>query len=576
MEKGILPPELNSIEQLFTPDAVFRVPQYQRSFSWGHDETEELWEDVLSSMKRKSEYFLGTVVLQTIGPSIYEIIDGQQRLTCLSMLFASIRALFKSADDPREERIFINFLGARDFTKDAQPKPKLVLNRTNNETFLQYVIRTELLEIIIEALKSKKLHESNKLLLEAYKYFLERVFTSSSERGVESESFIVSLINTLRSSLKFITIPVADSEDAHLFFESLNARGKELAISDLVKNRLYFEAGPQLQRAQDLWEQMENQLVNRPIPEYLRHYWIAKKADESLLNVREKHLYKTIADHVKDKETATIKLLSDITSSSKDYASINDIRLWPDDPFYGDEFEDSLKELQLFRVTQCNPLLLNAIQIYSRPKDIARVFKIVANFSFRYFIIGNQSSGNLERESAKIALGIRNGSISDPKDVGLAFLLINPDKTFQSDFSLASISPSRARMARYLLSKISNFMSASSSKTGGELITNPNAKSVTLEHILPLSLPSSWISTFPKEVVPSDYVHRIGNLTLLLKKTNSESADKSFLKKRELAFDISSLHINKMLSKNQKWTNVEIEKRQDELSMIALQVWKII
>jgi hypothetical protein len=575
MDKGILPPELKSIEQLFTPDAVFSVPLYQRSFAWGPDETTELWEDVLSAMDRGAEYFLGTVVLQTVGPASYEIIDGQQRLACLSMLFAAVRALFKSAGDPRDERIFISFLGARDFSKDAQPRPKLVLNRTNNETFVQYVVQTEPIEVVTEALKSKGLHESNRLLLEAYRFFLDRVAGAASAKGSDSEPFVVSLIDTVRSSVKFITIPVAGAEDAHLFFESLNARGKELAISDLVKNRLYFEAGGQILRAQALWEQMENQLANRPIPEYLRHYWIAKKAEESSLNVREKHLYRTIADHVKDKEAATLKLLTDIANSARDYAAISDLRLWPDDPSYGDEFEGTLNEMRLFRVTQCNPLLLNAIQVFTSPKAIARVFRIVANFSFRYFIVGNQSPGNLERESAKIALGIRSGSISKPADVAAAFLGINPDNVFRADFSLASFPPSRARMARYLLAKVSNHMSATASATGAELVTNPNAKSVTLEHVLPQSLPPAWTSQFPKGVSPSDYVHRIGNLTLLLKKPNSDAADKSFGDKRKSALDGSSLPINKMFSKASKWTNVEIEKRQDELAKVALEVWKL-
>jgi len=575
MDQGILPPELKSIEQLFTPDAVFSVPLYQRSFAWGPDEIDELWEDVLSALTRKAEYFLGTIVLQSVGSASYEIIDGQQRLACLSMLFSAVRALFKAAGDSRDERIFVGFLGARDFVKDAQPRPKLVLNRTNNETFVQYVVQTEPLDVVTEALKAKGLHASNKLLLEAYRFFLEHVASAASAKGSESESFIVTLIDTLRSSVKFITIPVAGAEEAHLFFESLNARGKELAISDLVKNRLYYEAGTQIQRAQALWEQMENQLASSPVPEYLRHYWIAKRAEVSALNVREKHLYRAIAAHVKDKEAATLRLLADLASSSRDYAAISDFALWPDEPAYADEFEYALDDLRLFRVTQCNPLLLNAIQRFANPKAIARVFRIVANFSFRYFIVGNQSPGNLERESAKIALGIRNGSITKPAEVAHAFLAINPDSVFRADFALASFRPGRARMARYLLAKMSNHMATTASKTGAELVTNPSAKSVTLEHVLPQSLPAAWTSHFSKGASASDYVHRIGNLTLLLKKPNSEAADKSFSEKRKVALDASSLAINKVFAKASLWSDTEIDQRQEELAKVALQVWKL-
>ena len=157
---------------------------------------------------------------------------------------------------------------------------------------------------------------------------------------------------------------MTSEEDANLFFESLNARGKELAVSDLVKNRLYSEAGDQVTRAQQLWEQMETHLARRPIPEYLRHFWIAKKIDAKGFNVREKQLYRLIAQDVKGKRTLTLKLLTDLSSSAEDYARINDYNLWPDDDAYDANFEDALNALRLFRVTQCNPILLNAIQHY--------------------------------------------------------------------------------------------------------------------------------------------------------------------------------------------------------------------
>src|SRR5258706_14746445 len=107
---GILQPELKSIEQLFISDARYLVPKYQRSLAWGADEIEELWEDLLSAIERKSEYFAGTLVLhrKTSGPQ--EIIDGQQRLICISMIFGAITNVFKASHDERVERLFLSFL----------------------------------------------------------------------------------------------------------------------------------------------------------------------------------------------------------------------------------------------------------------------------------------------------------------------------------------------------------------------------------------------------------------------------------------------------------------------------------
>lgn len=132
-----------------------------------------------------------------------------------------------------------------------------------------------------------------------------------------------------------------------------------------------------------------------------------------------------------------------------------------------------------------------------------------------------------------------------------------------------------ARTARHLLARISNHMSASTSKTGAELVTNPNAKSITLEHVLPQGFGHAWKGAFSKGVDPSEYVHRIGNLTLLLQKPNSEAADKCFADKRTLALDQSSLPINKMFSKYSTWGDVDIDKRQADLAKVALEVWKL-
>lgn len=265
MNKGILPPELKSIAQLLTGDARFAVPKYQRSFAWGQDEIEELWEDIQSATKRGGDYFLGTLVLHRRGSAPQEIIDGQQRLICVSMVFSAIRNVFLAANDRREGKLFGEFLGAKGFARDAQAHPRIVLNKINNETYLQHVISSTNLKEVEAALRDKLLNDSNRALLKAYSYFLEKITTEAASKGTRSDDFLVPLIECLGNSVKIITIPVTSEEDANLFFETLNARGKELAVSDLVKNRLYSESGDQVMRAQQLWENMEGELARRPM-----------------------------------------------------------------------------------------------------------------------------------------------------------------------------------------------------------------------------------------------------------------------------------------------------------------------
>jgi Protein of unknown function DUF262/Protein of unknown function (DUF1524) len=574
MQIGILSPELKSIEQLFAGNARFSVPRYQRSFAWTADETEELWEDLFGAVKRSGEYFLGTIVLQRKDSEAQAIIDGQQRLACITMLFSAIRNVFLAARDLRAQQIELAFLGSKGFNRDAALTPKLALNKNNNETFVQYVLKSQDSTAVDFSLKKKDVHPSNRLLLEAYRYFLGKVAQEAASKGTKADEFLVPLIDTLRTKLKLITIPVATDEDANLFFESLNARGKELAISDLVKNRLYFEAGTQVGRAERLWEQMEKDLARRPVPEFIRHYWIAKKAAKDSPNVREKNLYRMVANAIKGNENEALALVQDLGKSAPDYARISDYSLWPDDSAYGDSFAEILADLRLFRVTQMNPLLLNAIEHFSTATDIAKTFRIVSNFAFRYFIIGNQSPGNMERVSANIACDIRANTYTSPKDVADALRGVNSDPTFRSDFALASLE-GRKRIARYALAKISNHLAKESSQSGAEQIANPDSREVNLEHVLPQDLPTGWRAAFSSGVNPADYVDRIGNLTLLKAKLNREAADKSFEDKKKIALDVSSLKINDYFRGVSKWGDQQIEQRQDGLAKAAIEVWKL-
>jgi uncharacterized protein with ParB-like and HNH nuclease domain len=575
METGILPPELRDIEQLFTGDNRYSVPKYQRSFAWDQDEIQELWEDLTLAMERRSDYFLGTVVLHRKPGKFTEIIDGQQRLACVSMIFCAIRNIFNAARDPRGDRLFTAFLGAKDFTRDAPINPKLVLNNINNDVYVRFILESKNLGDIELALREKGLHESNKLLLRAYRYFLKQLAAEVTARGTDADDYLVPLVDCIRKSVKLITIPVTSEEDANLFFESLNARGKELAISDLVKNRLYSEAKDQVDRAQQLWEKMEAELSRRPIPEYLRHFWIAKKIDEKTGTVREKQLYRMIAKDVKGKRAGTIKLLEDLSVSAIDYARINDYSLWPDDDVYDTSLEECIYELRLFRVTQCNPILLNSIQVFKTPKHIVKAFKILANFSFRYFIIGNQSPGNLERLSNTIAVKIRKGKHAGPKDLAEELRAINPDATFRSDFSLIGFGKARSKIARYTLARINNYLLKRSSSAGAQQITNPDARQVTLEHVFPQNMPVEWNRSFGKSVDPKDYLYRLGNMTLLTNRVNRQVADRSFKDKNSQAFGPSKLPLNDYFRILSKWTDEEIGARQEDLAKLALEVWQL-
>jgi uncharacterized protein with ParB-like and HNH nuclease domain len=409
---NILDPHLKSMEELFSGNKTYFVPIYQRSFDWGKDEREELWEDITSAIaKTNEEYFLGTIVLKNKDMESFEIIDGQQRLICISMIFGAIYNVLKSHNDDGAEEVYRDFLDQKSYSKKAKASsksnPKLNLNRTNDPIYQEYVFQGVSLETVSQALKNKKtLHPSNIKLLEAYSYFLTQVTNEASRKGQEYDDFVTPLVDCLRQRIKVIAIPVVNEEGAYLVFEAVNARGKELAVSDLVKNRLYYEAGNEkVRHAQNLWDHMESDLHGSSIPEYLRHFWIARKIQGDYTSVREKRLYRTIVKSLPsdNRHDVAIALLSELSKSAIDYAKLSDYSLWPDDPAYGKAFEDTLRDLDRFGVSQCYPALLNAVHFFKKTREVAKLFEAIANFSFRYNIIGKGTSGDLESIFGDIA-----------------------------------------------------------------------------------------------------------------------------------------------------------------------------
>src|SRR5262249_139822 len=155
--------------------------------------------------------------------------------------------------------------------------------------------------------------------------------------------------------------------------------------------------------------------------------------------------------------------------------------------------------------------------------------------------------------SGTSALEIRTSKLKTPDDVAEAFRAVNPDATFRSDFELATMPKSRARIIRYMLAKLSNAMAKRTRRTGAEEIVNADAKEVNIEQVLPQSVPESWKREFSRKIDANEFVHRIGNLTLLTAKINRDAADGSFAEKKKLAFSTSRLPHNEVFKTLTSW-----------------------
>lgn len=260
------------IGELLGKPLFYRVPVYQRDFAWTIEQIDTLWDDITSAVSEgQQEYFLGAIVLSfTDQDNKREIVDGQQRLAALSMIFAGIvRAWRELNDEKRASGVFRDYLGTED-RRTGELVSKLTLNETNDPVFQRLVIRGEL----ASGTEKKLWTYSNKLLSDMFDRVIVNLQTWL-KKYKDAESALLDLEDFLTKNTNLIVIEAGDESDAFIIFETLNDRGLELAVADLVKNYLFSQAGGQIEKFKRTWTEIAVLIGNENMTQFLRHFWLS-------------------------------------------------------------------------------------------------------------------------------------------------------------------------------------------------------------------------------------------------------------------------------------------------------------
>jgi len=234
-----LNPQELSFKQLIGQDKIYKIPKYQRNYSWTKEQWEDLWEDILGIEESKDKHYMGPIVLKEIKDSKeIEIIDGQQRFCSITIIvLATISILNEWAIndiEPKDNNELINELRETYIGKEGKlsPKRKLFLNKYDDPFFA-----TNLIEPYRVDPNKKDVLPSHFELKESFKYFRKKLENKfSNKNGLELANFIH---DSIMDNLSFIVIYVTNEDNAYSIFETLNARGLELSNTDLLKNYLF-------------------------------------------------------------------------------------------------------------------------------------------------------------------------------------------------------------------------------------------------------------------------------------------------------------------------------------------------
>jgi len=551
-----------TLNELIGNGRIFRVPLYQRDYSWTEEEWEDLWLDILGLADQgESFHYMGYVVFQSDNNREFTIIDGQQRITTLSILaLATIKLLGNWADEgiatrenqQRQQILRTKFINQTD-PSSLIPTSKLFLNRNNDDFYKSRLLRLR------PPTNIRKLKPSQKRLWNAFEYFtrkLEERFSSNKD----GESLTRFLNETIADNLVFTTITVSDDLNAYKVFETLNARGVRLSTTDLLKNFLFSMAAQsgeaEVQEAERQWQSINDSLSSRDFPTFLRYYWNSKHPFQ-----RKQTLFKAIKSTI-----ATPEDVFDLLHNLEELVDLYTALSQPADDIWEKEQSKWIDTLALFRVKQCYPLLLAAHSRFETPQ-FTKLLRLCAVISFRYNIISGLNPNLLEDIYHKAALEVTSGTITTVHSSFRALRSIYiDDERFKSAFAFKSISTQRnRRLIRYILFELENQLAS----TSYDYKENTKA---TIEHILPENAPESWDDSFPPEE-QEKYTQRLGNLTLLEAQKNQACANKAYDQKVQI-YEESVYLLTRERSIFTEWTPSTLKKRQERLADLAATVWK--
>ncbi|HBD9158638.1 TPA: DUF262 domain-containing protein, partial [Campylobacter jejuni] len=359
MSNSFLNTETLTLNDLFGKDRTYSVPKYQRNYSWSEDQWEDLWCDIEDLEKSNYPHFMGSIVLQeTKDAKNIDIIDGQQRLTTLSIFMSAIifyidnlvkKDKDKTDNEKRKEIFNKKYLGYESSTT-LKIVPKLTLNNTNNNFFTHYIINQNIPDKPTLADEDN----SNYLLYKAFNFFQKKIKEKFQE---EDGKIIAEYVEMIGEQLKFIVIIVQNELDAYVLFQTLNARGVELTAADLLKN--YFlnllKNEPEiLNQANLMWENINNKISTEKIPDFLRSV-----INSQIDLVTKNRLFKEVKKNIKTSEEA-FNFISKLHKLSSLYLALQNSNHSSWNDFTAQDAKYYIDILELLRFKSSLPLLLIA------------------------------------------------------------------------------------------------------------------------------------------------------------------------------------------------------------------------
>jgi len=554
--KGIKDSSTVNFSSLISGTDKYKVPKFQRDFSWDVEQWDDLWQDIEVMIRTNDEHYMGYLVLQTSDNKDYMIIDGQQRFTTLTLLIlAAIKSIKRLAEqghdtennNQRVDELIRTYIGQIDpVTLDYNNK--LVLNRNNDMYYRDFVVK-------MGNLKVRNTTKTEKLMKRCFEFY-EAKLKDKFPTGSEYADYIKKVIDCLF----FTRILVSDELNAFKVFETLNARGVQLSSADLLKNYLFSivdenKAHPErINVLEEKWAKITNNVKSDNVSEFMRYYW-----NMTHKTVSKKLIFKTIRDSIKD-DAMVFQFVNDMIPFSDIYMALRDGN---DSMWENSEVKHLVKVLNLFRLKQPISVLM-AAKRYLDDAGFKRVLKAIVNECFRYNVVCDKNPNDQEGPFNALAMDISNNKTLNLRLIESIYV---DNETFKSSFEEFALTydSTNAKKIRYILGELEH-------AEGGVSNVALDDEDASIEHILPQNADDAW--GLDEEVVIR-CMDKIGNMCLLERTKNRTLGNKPYDEKKSVYRDSVYTTTQRIPDDYEAWDEDAINRRQRRLSNIAATIWRI-
>lgn len=552
------------VKYLDGSDKRFVIPVYQRNYSWKLENCRQLYDDLVKLIINKRDmHFFGSLVSVNNGKfEEYLIIDGQQRVTTISILLLAMHNILKEgklvAEDPKLiDKVYNKYLVDEYDTSERRIKLKAV--NKDHEAF----------EKLFEGDPDEFVPNSDITI--NYNYFYDRI--------LKEEISIDDLFEAIKA-LMIINITVDEDDDPQLIFESLNSTGVDLTEGDKIRNYVLMGQSPENQESfyKKYWSKIEictgnDNNNNNGVSLFVRDYLsIMRQSTPSMDKI-----YPVFKAYVVEKKISIEDLLVELLDYARLYEKLTKSK------FEDEIVKSSIERLNYLETTVSRPFFLQVLNLNKQGilsvKDLREIFLTVENYLFRRNICEvptnalNKIFLTLDREihrfdgtydnyveKMKYALTAKKESGRFPND-----------DEFKVALSEKQVYLMRGRYKNYLFERFEN----NGTDEIKDVFTRIENGKYTIEHIMPQTLTPSWKKTLGDDYteIHNTWLHRLANLTLTA--YNSSYSNNDFSEKRDAdnGFKKSGIRMNQLIAQKENWTVAELEERDEYMVADALKIW---